>query len=402
MVSRTSRRLAAPALVACVGVLGSAATAHARVRAGLSVTPAILEHRATVGRRRLVHAQQHDQGDPARDGHRAPVVPAARRPRLHRRRARRSRATCAPARARSRSPPAPRRPLSLRMLRRTSSGSLYGNVDILGKPTNTKGRKGIIPQYRLISTLRLHPSRKSLRLRTGAAQVRGGQVLLPVRNLGNTIDPVGGSFQHQRPDAAQRRDQGRRGAARQARHARPRRHARAQEGPLHDQRDRHPGRPPRRPRARASRSAELRAHEPGSCPRARVGLHARGDADQVRPRRGGRRRLGAEAARGHARAARHRPRRRRVRPSRPRARGDRARGDRGRRLRPRARGAGARLAPGRGRLRAGRRRRRLRVGRRRLGDRHREGRRPDRQPPRAGDGVRQRADRRRPRAGRAR
>ena len=49
-----------------------------------------------------------------------------------------------------------------------ASGSLYGNVDILGKPTRTKGRKGIIPQYRLISSLRLHPRTKTLKLRTGA------------------------------------------------------------------------------------------------------------------------------------------------------------------------------------------------------------------------------------------
>ena len=92
-------------------------------------------------------------------------------------------------------------PLSFRMLRRTSSGSLYGNVDVLGKPVNTRGRKGIIPQYRLISTLRLHPSRKRHNVRTGAAQVRGGQILLPVRNLGNTIDPVGGTFRLTGPTA---------------------------------------------------------------------------------------------------------------------------------------------------------------------------------------------------------
>ena len=85
-------------------------------------------------------------------------------------------------------------PVNFRMLRRTSSGSLYGNVDILGKPVNTKGRKGIIPQYRLISSLRLHPSRKTLRLRTGAAQIRGGAFVLPVRNLGNTIEPVSGTY----------------------------------------------------------------------------------------------------------------------------------------------------------------------------------------------------------------
>ena len=257
MVSRTSRRLAAPALVACVGVLGSAATAHAQGSGGLSVTPAILEHRAAVGgvgSMTLTNTTKETLRVTVRV---RPWRQELERPRLHRRpldalalRAREP--SLVPDR-----PPAPSVPLSFRMLRRTSSGSLYGNVDVLGKPINTKGRKGIIPQYRLISTLRLHPSRKSHRLRTGAAQVRGGQVLLPVRNLGNTIDPIGGSFQHHRPDGAQRHVQGRRGAARQADRARRRRHARAQEGPLHAQRDRHPGRPPRRPRAPASRFAEL-------------------------------------------------------------------------------------------------------------------------------------------------
>ena len=129
------------------------------------------------------------------------MAAGARRPRLHRSRAHvlalRARRAAAP----SRSAPARSAPLSFRLLRRTRSGSLYGNVDILGKPTNTKGRKGIIPQYRLISALRLHPSRKSHSLRTGAATVRGGAVILPVRNLGNTIDPIGGTFRLSGPSS---------------------------------------------------------------------------------------------------------------------------------------------------------------------------------------------------------
>src|SRR3954454_15370304 len=50
MVSVKTRRLAVPMVVACAGLLGSAATAHAA--GGLSVTPAVLEHtmkRGTVG-----------------------------------------------------------------------------------------------------------------------------------------------------------------------------------------------------------------------------------------------------------------------------------------------------------------------------------------------------------------
>ena len=85
-------------------------------------------------------------------------------------------------------------PVTFRMVRRTGNGSLYGNVDILGKPTRTKGRKGIIPQYRLVSSLRLHPRSKTIKLRTGAAQVRNRTFVLPVRNTGNTIEPISGTY----------------------------------------------------------------------------------------------------------------------------------------------------------------------------------------------------------------
>ena len=123
--------------------------------------------------------------------------------------------------------------------------------------------------------------------------------------------------------------------------------------------------------------------------RARDGLHAGGDADQVRARRGGGRRLGAQAPRGHAGAAGDRSGRGGPRAPRAGARGDRARGHRGRALRPRARGADARLPPGGRGLREGRRRRRVRVGRRRFEHRHRQGRRPDHHPSGGGHGLRQ-------------
>src|SRR3954470_1646280 len=47
MVSVKTRRLAVPVVVACFGVLGSAASAHAA--GGLAVPPGILEHQAKVG-----------------------------------------------------------------------------------------------------------------------------------------------------------------------------------------------------------------------------------------------------------------------------------------------------------------------------------------------------------------
>jgi hypothetical protein len=190
MVSVKTRRLAVP-VCACLGVLGFAGTAQAA--GGLSVTPAILEHQAkvgTVGSLTLNNTTQETL--------RVTVTVRPWRQELGGRvitdpRANLTRYVKASSRTFTLGAGA-KRPLSFKMLRRTSSGSLFGNVDILGKPTNTKGRKGIIPQYRLISTLRLTPARKAYKLRTGAAQLRGGRILLPVRNLGNTIDPVGGSF----------------------------------------------------------------------------------------------------------------------------------------------------------------------------------------------------------------
>ena len=191
MVAGTKRRFAVPMVVACMGVLGTAATAHAA--GGLSVTPAVLEHRANLGKVGSL-TLNNTTNESLR-------VTIRVRPWLQQlngnvfsdsrttfsryvRSTRQSFTIGAGAKV----------PVNFRMLRRTSSGSLYGSVDILGKPVNTKGRKGIIPQYRLISSMRLNPSRQTLRLRTGAGQIRGGAFVLPVRNLGNTIEPVSGTY----------------------------------------------------------------------------------------------------------------------------------------------------------------------------------------------------------------
>jgi hypothetical protein len=192
MVSVKGRRLAAPLVIACAGVLGSAATAHAQT-GGLSITPAILEHRAKVGS--VGSLTLHNT---TKETLRVTVRVRPWLQQLDGKVFTDPRATLSryvrATRSSFRIGAGAKVPVRLQMRRRTRSGSLYGNLDILGKPVNTRGRKGIIPQYRLISSVRLHPSRKSLRLRAGAAQVRRGQILLPVRNLGNTIDPIGGNY----------------------------------------------------------------------------------------------------------------------------------------------------------------------------------------------------------------
>jgi hypothetical protein len=190
MLSVKTRRLAVPVVVACVGGLGSATAAHAQ-SGGLSVTPASLENRAklgTVGSLTLNNTTKESLRvtvtvRPWRQQLNGTVV-ADPRSNLTRyvRATRRSFTIGAGV----------KRAIRFRMVRRLSS--LYASVDILGKPTNTKGRKGIIPNYRLISKLRLNPVKKTYRFRTGAAQVRSGSIILPVRNLGNSIDPIGGTF----------------------------------------------------------------------------------------------------------------------------------------------------------------------------------------------------------------
>jgi hypothetical protein len=190
MVSVKTRRLAAPVVVAVVGVLGAAGTAHAQ-SGGLSVTPASLENRAklgTVGSLTL--------NNTTKESLRVTVTVRPWRQQLNGTVLSDPRSNLTRyVRATTRSfviGAGAKKPISFRMVRRLSS--LYASVDILGKPTNTKGRKGIIPNYRLISKLRLNPSKKTYRFRTGAAQVRSGSVILPVRNLGNSIDPISGTY----------------------------------------------------------------------------------------------------------------------------------------------------------------------------------------------------------------
>jgi hypothetical protein len=76
--------------------------------------------------------------------------------------------------------------------------SQYGALDVVGKPT--KRRKGINVTYNLVSSLRFNPSAgaRRYRLRAGRAKVTGSgssrALVLQVRNRGNTVDLVGGSY----------------------------------------------------------------------------------------------------------------------------------------------------------------------------------------------------------------
>jgi hypothetical protein len=88
--------------------------------------------------------------------------------------------------------PGARRTITVTLARVPSRDSLYGSLEVIGRPT--RPRKGVNVAYRLIGSLRFNPPRsdRKLRLRAGKARVSGRSLTLQVRNGGNTIDPVGG------------------------------------------------------------------------------------------------------------------------------------------------------------------------------------------------------------------
>ncbi len=75
-------------------------------------------------------------------------------------------------------------------------------LEIVGKPA--KKHAGINVAYRLISSLRFNPraSARKLRLGAGSTVVKQRVLSLKVRNRGNTVDPVSGSYSLIGPRAA--------------------------------------------------------------------------------------------------------------------------------------------------------------------------------------------------------
>ncbi len=93
-------------------------------------------------------------------------------------------------------PPGERR-VTFNMRRMTASGSLYAGFQVFAKQVKAKARNGIVPQWDLRGKLRLNPRSKRPNLKLGTTRVLGRgnnrSLVLEVRNLGNTLDPVGGS-----------------------------------------------------------------------------------------------------------------------------------------------------------------------------------------------------------------
>jgi hypothetical protein len=75
-----------------------------------------------------------------------------------------------------------------------AAGMLYGALEVIGLPADVATRQGVVLGYRLIGTIRVLPSQPRISLAPARkARVTKGTAVLPVRNTGNTIDPVTGS-----------------------------------------------------------------------------------------------------------------------------------------------------------------------------------------------------------------
>jgi hypothetical protein len=176
-----------------IAVADDKATAPARATGGLSLTPQRVEttaHRGATGSVTVTNSTTRSlritvRARPWRQARGGAVTPDTRRT-LSRQLAARPSAFRLAAGA--------RRTVSVRLKRHPSGGSLYGGIDVVGVPVNAKPLNGIVSRYRLVGSLRFNPVKPVMRVRPGHLKVTGRSgrhaVVLPVRNRGNTVEPV--------------------------------------------------------------------------------------------------------------------------------------------------------------------------------------------------------------------
>jgi hypothetical protein len=75
-----------------------------------------------------------------------------------------------------------------------SAGSEYGAIDVIGLPTDAAKRKGLVLGYRVVGAVHVLPASPRATLSAGKIKAGHGTAVLPIKNTGNTIDPVTGSF----------------------------------------------------------------------------------------------------------------------------------------------------------------------------------------------------------------
>jgi hypothetical protein len=91
--------------------------------------------------------------------------------------------------------------ITVTLLRTPAKKALYGNLDVIGVPPKNKTGNGVSVNYRLIGSVRVTAPTADQKLTATAKAVREtgtrlhGELALAIRNTGNTIDPITGTFQ---------------------------------------------------------------------------------------------------------------------------------------------------------------------------------------------------------------
>lgn len=92
----------------------------------------------------------------------------------------------------------------------STGASMYGGIEVIGLPEGADDQQGVVLGYRLISSLRLNPVTPELDLVASRPKVTGKgsdrAVVLPVKNAGNTIQPVSGTVRLKSALGTRRRD----------------------------------------------------------------------------------------------------------------------------------------------------------------------------------------------------
>jgi len=73
-------------------------------------------------------------------------------------------------------------------------GSLFASIVAVSVPVDAAKRPGITLGFRFVTRLRLDPAQdaRKLKVTVGAPRIVGKNIVLPIRNTGNTIEPIGG------------------------------------------------------------------------------------------------------------------------------------------------------------------------------------------------------------------
>ncbi|MDA0163077.1 hypothetical protein OM076_22580 [Solirubrobacter ginsenosidimutans] len=74
-----------------------------------------------------------------------------------------------------------------------AAGYLYGSLEVIGVPTDAATRKGVVLGYRLVGAVRILPAAPKYLITAGNVKASGATAVIPIKNAGNTLDPVAGS-----------------------------------------------------------------------------------------------------------------------------------------------------------------------------------------------------------------